>query len=244
MTRTARMPTAHVVCAEPDCSNPNPDGSLGVVSHHRDRAGHSGLRIFVRSGCGDPGRDSIRPDSPRRHGSHRYGDAVSPIRHGGHLRLRVHVGSGGGHRRCGVTATTVASATATVDVGAVTGITNLVGGSGYITPGGIKKFQDGLPVLCDPARPDLGELHRQQPGPAHPDRGARHHDLLEPMGSPRRGLLRDRRRPAPRADELISACHGNAAARVRAARDPGERRLEQARRAARTTCSTAPPSRP
>ena len=44
-----------------------------------------------------------------------------------------------------------AAATATVNIGAVTGITNLVGGSGYLTTGGIKKFQDGLPVLCIPS---------------------------------------------------------------------------------------------
>ena len=37
-----------------------------------------------------------------------------------------------------------------VDYGSVTGIANLVGGSGYVTQSGIKKFQDGLPVLCDP----------------------------------------------------------------------------------------------
>jgi FtsP/CotA-like multicopper oxidase with cupredoxin domain len=43
-----------------------------------------------------------------------------------------------------------ASATAVIDAGAVTGIANLVPGSGYVTQGGIKKFQDGLPVLCDP----------------------------------------------------------------------------------------------
>jgi FtsP/CotA-like multicopper oxidase with cupredoxin domain len=44
-----------------------------------------------------------------------------------------------------------ATATATFQTsGAVTGIANLVGGSGYITTGGIKKFQDGLPQLCIP----------------------------------------------------------------------------------------------
>jgi FtsP/CotA-like multicopper oxidase with cupredoxin domain len=46
---------------------------------------------------------------------------------------------------------TGAAATAITDVGAITGIKNLVGGSGYVTAGGIKKFQDGLPVLCNPA---------------------------------------------------------------------------------------------
>ncbi|UCF93130.1 MAG: multicopper oxidase domain-containing protein [Desulfobacterales bacterium] len=48
-------------------------------------------------------------------------------------------------------AATLATATAVTDFGAVTGIANLVGGSGYLTAGGIKKFQDGLPKLCDPS---------------------------------------------------------------------------------------------
>jgi FtsP/CotA-like multicopper oxidase with cupredoxin domain len=47
--------------------------------------------------------------------------------------------------------TTKATATAAVDAGGVTAILNLVGGSGYITTGGIKKFTDPLPDLCDPA---------------------------------------------------------------------------------------------
>ncbi len=45
---------------------------------------------------------------------------------------------------------TGASATAVVNAGAVTSITVTNPGSGYITQGGIKKFKDGLPVLCDP----------------------------------------------------------------------------------------------
>jgi FtsP/CotA-like multicopper oxidase with cupredoxin domain len=44
-----------------------------------------------------------------------------------------------------------ATATAVTDIGAITGVTNLVGGLNYITAGGIKKFQDGLPTLCIPA---------------------------------------------------------------------------------------------
>jgi FtsP/CotA-like multicopper oxidase with cupredoxin domain len=49
------------------------------------------------------------------------------------------------------TPSSLAAATANIEVGAVTGFTNLVGGSGYLTTGGIKKFQDGLPMLCDPS---------------------------------------------------------------------------------------------
>ncbi len=43
-----------------------------------------------------------------------------------------------------------ASATANVDAGAISGIAVTLAGSGYLTQGGIKKFQDGLPVLCAP----------------------------------------------------------------------------------------------
>ena len=46
---------------------------------------------------------------------------------------------------------TGAAATASTDYGAVIGLNLLTPGSGYITPGGIKKFQDGLPQLCRPA---------------------------------------------------------------------------------------------
>jgi len=44
-----------------------------------------------------------------------------------------------------------AVATATVNAGAITSINLTAPGSGYLTQGGIKKFQDGLPVLCIPA---------------------------------------------------------------------------------------------
>jgi Ca2+-binding RTX toxin-like protein/FtsP/CotA-like multicopper oxidase with cupredoxin domain len=44
-----------------------------------------------------------------------------------------------------------AAATAQVNAGGVTSITLLIGGSGYITPGGIEKFTDPLSGLCDPA---------------------------------------------------------------------------------------------
>jgi FtsP/CotA-like multicopper oxidase with cupredoxin domain len=48
---------------------------------------------------------------------------------------------------------TGASATATTDIGAVTAINLTAGGSDYVTSGGIKKFVDGLPGLCDPNVP-------------------------------------------------------------------------------------------
>jgi len=44
-----------------------------------------------------------------------------------------------------------ASATAAINAGLVTAINLTAGGSGYITAGGMKKFQDGLPGLCNPS---------------------------------------------------------------------------------------------
>ncbi|MHB8789567.1 MAG: multicopper oxidase domain-containing protein [Desulfobulbaceae bacterium] len=44
-----------------------------------------------------------------------------------------------------------AMATATTDAGAITAINLTAPGSGYITAGGVKKFQDSLPQLCDPS---------------------------------------------------------------------------------------------
>ena len=46
---------------------------------------------------------------------------------------------------------TGAAATATIAGGGVTAINLTAAGSGYITPGGIKKFVDPLPGLCNPA---------------------------------------------------------------------------------------------
>ena len=46
-----------------------------------------------------------------------------------------------------------ATATATVDNGLVSAIAVTAAGTGYVTGGGIKKFQDQLPMLCDPAVP-------------------------------------------------------------------------------------------
>jgi FtsP/CotA-like multicopper oxidase with cupredoxin domain len=46
---------------------------------------------------------------------------------------------------------TGAAATAKVAAGTISSITVLTPGTGYVTAGGIKKFQDALPGLCDPA---------------------------------------------------------------------------------------------
>ena len=46
---------------------------------------------------------------------------------------------------------TMATAEAVIDVGAVTAINLTSPGSGYVTGTGIKKFQNELPLLCDPS---------------------------------------------------------------------------------------------
>lgn len=51
----------------------------------------------------------------------------------------------------GGTAGPLAEATATVDFGAVSAINITNPGSGYLTPGGMKKFVDTLPGLCNPS---------------------------------------------------------------------------------------------
>ena len=50
-----------------------------------------------------------------------------------------------------------ATATATTDYGAVIGLNLVTPGSGYITPGGIKKFVDGLPGLGEAGENNLGQ---------------------------------------------------------------------------------------
>jgi FtsP/CotA-like multicopper oxidase with cupredoxin domain len=65
-----------------------------------------------------------------------------------------------------------ASATATTDAGGVTSITLDAPGSGYITGGGMKKFVDTLPKLCDPSNittpADPGDPTADPPIPAIP----------------------------------------------------------------------------
>ena len=63
---------------------------------------------------------------------------------------------------------TGATAAAAIDNGVISRDHVKKPGSGYVTPGGIKKFVD------TPAGPGRG---REQPGPVHPGRRARHDDV-------------------------------------------------------------------
>jgi FtsP/CotA-like multicopper oxidase with cupredoxin domain len=143
------QPTAHVVCVEVDCSNPNADGTPGEVTI-----------------------TDIVLDTPGSGYSSAPGVAIldgtqfDPIRPGGTgaqvlATLTIQsvamdaFGSGYSAATVGFTdaagvPTADATATATVNSGIVGAITVTNPGSGYVTQGGIKKFQDGLPVLCIP----------------------------------------------------------------------------------------------
>ena len=89
---------------------------------------------------------------------------------------------------------TGAHAIAATDFGAVIALHLLTAGTGYVTPGGIKKFVDTLPGLTEAGANNLGQYI--------PLAVARHDDV------PERRLLRDRGRPASRADELEPARAG------------------------------------
>jgi FtsP/CotA-like multicopper oxidase with cupredoxin domain len=149
-------PTAHVVCAEANCSNPNPDGTPGVV-HITDvvldtpGSGYSaapGVAILdgtqfdpiKPSGTGAKVTATISVDSVTM-------DAIGS----GYTTAVVDIADTGG------TPTTKAAATAVIETGAITAIDVTNPGSGYVTTGGIKKFVDGLPLLGEAGANNLGQ---------------------------------------------------------------------------------------
>ncbi len=85
------QPTAHVVCVEANCSNPNPDGTPGLVTItgivvDTPGSGYSsapGVHIWDGTQF-DPVRNQ------RWYGSHGQSDADTSVIHRGHLWLRVH----------------------------------------------------------------------------------------------------------------------------------------------------------
>ncbi len=145
------QPTAHVVCQELNCSNPNPDGTPGLVNI-------TGI-VLDTAGSGYSSAPGVAILD---------GTQFNPIRPGGAgatVKATLKVTSitvdtfGSGYVQATTTvaisdspggAGTSGTGTATVNSGSVTGFANLVGGSGYVTLGGIQKFVDGLPGLCDP----------------------------------------------------------------------------------------------
>jgi FtsP/CotA-like multicopper oxidase with cupredoxin domain len=157
------LPTAHVLCTgdvegtTPYCAVPaNPDGSPGVVTIasivvDTPGSGYSsapGVAIFDGTQF-DPILQNPTYDPPRVDANATATLLVQSV-------LLDTFGSGyasppnvvitdtGGGTGNG------AQAHAEVDAGAVVGIQNLIGGTGWLTGSGIKKFTDPLPELCDP----------------------------------------------------------------------------------------------
>ena len=139
--------TAHVECVETNCA-PATDGATvtitGIVVDNAGSGYSTAPNVVIRNGTiADPVNggpdfvaatatatlaiDSITVDNP--------GDGYisAPT-----VTIADPTGAG-------------ATATATVSAGAITSVTLTAPGSGYITAGGIKKFTDPLPGVCDPA---------------------------------------------------------------------------------------------
>ncbi|HZC70433.1 MAG TPA: multicopper oxidase domain-containing protein [Jatrophihabitans sp.] len=141
----------HAVCVEPNCTPATQGGTVTITGVAVDQAGSGYLSppgVAILDGTQfdpinhDPGTftaaalsstlkiDAVVVDT----GGVGYTSAPS-------VAITEANGSGAG-----------AAATAKTDIGTITGFANLVGGTGYMTPGGIKKFTDQLPTLCDPSK--------------------------------------------------------------------------------------------
>ena len=149
------------MCVELNCSNPNPDGTPGVVNI-------TGI-MLVHAGSGYSSApvvailDGTQFD-PIRNNPGTGAVAVATLK----VTYVTVDTPGSGYTQgtttvditdAGLTATALATATATVETGAITAISvdpaiNPANnpGSGYLSGSGIKKFTDPLPGLCNPAK--------------------------------------------------------------------------------------------
>lgn len=143
--------TAHTVCADPypDCKPTVPGDTVTITDVVVDSPGSgysSAPSVVIRNGtifdpvAGGTGATATATLTVQTVVLNTFGAGYtsSPT-----VAITDSSGSGAG-----------ASATAVTDVGAVTAITLTAPGSGYLTAGGVKKFQDGLPMLCDPSVAD------------------------------------------------------------------------------------------
>ena len=134
----------HVVCAETDCIPAAPATTVTITGLVLDVAGSGysaapGVAILdgtrmdpVNGGTGATATTTLTITSVTM-------DTIGSLYTSAAATIADTIGTGSG-----------ATASAKVEFGAVTGITNLIGGSGYVTSGGIRKFIDPLPGLCDP----------------------------------------------------------------------------------------------
>ncbi len=136
---------AHAVCVEANCAPTTDGGTVTITGIAVDNPGSgysTAPNVVIRNGTlADPILGG--PDfAPATATSTLAIDSIVVDDPGDGYVSKPTVTIGGAH-------TTPATATATVNAGALTGLTLTAGGSGYITPG-IKKFEDALPGLCTP----------------------------------------------------------------------------------------------
>jgi FtsP/CotA-like multicopper oxidase with cupredoxin domain len=145
--------TGHVTCAETDCVAPTPGDPITITGVVVDNPGSGYAKapnVVIRNGTLF---DPIAGATPATATATLTIQTVVLDTYGAGYTTAPDVtfadATGGG---------TGAIGTAVTQVGSVTSITNLVGGSGYVTGGGIKKFTDDLPGLCvPPACPTTGK---------------------------------------------------------------------------------------
>jgi len=136
----------HVVCAEVDCIPVAPNTTVTITSVFVDQPGSgyaSAPNVVIRDGTlfdpinnGGSGATATPTLLIQSVVLNTFGVGYTSAPN---VSITDSIGTGTG-----------ASAAAVTDVGAVIAINLTAGGSGYITKGGIKKFQDGLPKLCIP----------------------------------------------------------------------------------------------
>ncbi len=134
--------SGHVTCVEVACQ-PDPGGR----DDHRRRRRQPGLRVRHRSRRGDPRRDPVRPGRPRP-----STNPLTPATATTTLAIDSIVvdAPGAGFSKPPAVAIvdpsgSGATAVASIDNGIISSIKVKKPGTGYVTPGGIKKFQDGAP---------------------------------------------------------------------------------------------------
>jgi FtsP/CotA-like multicopper oxidase with cupredoxin domain len=169
---------AHVVCAEANCQPTTAGGTVTITGIALDNPGSGYSKapnVVIREGS-QFARTNTRienaakaaraqalkepqagPVSPQA--LHAAAPALTNANATATLAIRYVTVDNFGSGYMTVPGVTIADATgsgngatahAVTDLGAVTAISITNPGSGYITPG-IKKFQDGLPMLCDPS---------------------------------------------------------------------------------------------